>query len=74
MQHEIVSLARRQATLEDEALELMERREEADAGHGPHRAELATARADVAAAEQRRDDAFADIDDELRRATAERPA
>ena len=31
MQHEIVSLARRQATLEDEALELMEAREVADA-------------------------------------------
>ena len=30
MQHEIVSLARRQATLEDEALELMEAREVAD--------------------------------------------
>src|SRR6476661_10695046 len=30
MQHEIVSLARRQATLEDEALELMEAREQAD--------------------------------------------
>ena len=37
MQHEIVSLARRQATLEDEALELMERREVADAALADHR-------------------------------------
>ena len=35
MQHEIVSLARRQSTLEDEALELMERREVADAALAP---------------------------------------
>jgi len=74
MQHEIVSLARRQATLEDEALELMERREVADAGLATADRELGAARADLEAAQQRRDDAFADIDDEMARAAADRTA
>ena len=74
MQHEVVSLARRQATLEDEALELMERREVADAAFARTQHDLAAARADLAAAEQRRDDAFADIDDELERSAVERAA
>jgi predicted nucleic acid-binding Zn-ribbon protein len=64
--------ARRQSTLEDEALELMERREVADAQQSTIESDLATARAELAAAERRRDDAIADIDDELRRAAAER--
>ncbi len=72
MQHELASLSRRQTTLEDEALELMERREVADAEQARIEEDLTTARADVAAAERRRDDAFADIDDELARAAAER--
>lgn len=72
MQHELVSLARRQSTLEDEALELMERREVADAEIARTESELADARAQVGAAEQRRDDAFADLDDEVGRSAAER--
>lgn len=72
MQHEIVSLARRQATLEDEALELMERREVADTALAGTNRELTVATAELAAAEQRRDDAFADIDAELARSAAER--
>jgi len=72
MQHELTSLARRQSTLEDDALELMERREEADAEVARTEVELSTAQAQLAAAEQRRRDAFADIDDELSRGTAER--
>lgn len=72
MQHEIVSLARRQATLEDEALELMETREVADAALATTERELTVASAELAAAQQRRDGAFADIDDELRRGVAER--
>jgi len=72
MQHELVSLARRQSTLEDEALELMERRETADAEQARIEGELNTARTALAAAEQRRDDALADTDDELKRVTAER--
>lgn len=74
MQHEIVSLARRQSTLEDEALELMERREVADAALATIDRDLGAARAEFEAAQQRRDDAVADIEDELRRATAERKA
>jgi predicted nucleic acid-binding Zn-ribbon protein len=74
MQHEIVSLARRQSTLEDEALELMERREVADAALAGTERELTVATAELAAAEQRRDDAFADIDAELHRSAAERTA
>ena len=72
MQHEIVSLTRRQSTLEDEALELMERREGADAALATTERELDAAQSDLQAAGQRRDDAFADIDDELQRASAER--
>jgi predicted nucleic acid-binding Zn-ribbon protein len=72
MQHELTSLARRQSTLEDDALELMERREEADADAARMQAELTAAQAAVTAAEQRRDDAFADLDDERTRAAAER--
>jgi predicted nucleic acid-binding Zn-ribbon protein len=72
MQHEIVSLARRQSTLEDEALELMERREVADAALASTERELAAARADLEAAQRRRDDAFADLDDGLQRISAER--
>jgi len=74
MQHEIVSLARRQATLEDEALELMETREVADAALATTERDLTVAGAELAAAQQRRDDAFADVDDELRRGIAERQA
>ena len=53
-------------------LELMERREEAETEAGRIEAELTAAQGEVSAAEQRRDDAVADIDDELRRAAAER--
>jgi predicted nucleic acid-binding Zn-ribbon protein len=74
IQHEVVSLARRQATLEDEALELMEARETADSSFKAVEHELSSARAELAAAERRRDEAFASIDDELQRATAERKA
>jgi len=72
MQHEIVSLARRQATLEDEALELMERREEADSALAANERELSAATAALSAAQERRDAVFADIDDELARNIAER--
>lgn len=74
IQHEIVSLARRQATLEDEALELMETREVAAAALATTEKDLGAARAELASAVQRRDDAFADIDNELQRLTAERSA
>lgn len=72
MQHEIVSLARRQATLEDEALELMERREVADTALAGTNKDLTIATAELAGSQERRDAAFADIDDELQRSAAER--
>ena len=72
LQNEIVSLSRRQATLEDEELELMERRETAAAALAEIDRDLERARAELAAAEQRRDDAFADIDDELARSRTQR--
>jgi hypothetical protein len=72
LEHEITSLARRQATLEDQALELMEQREAADAVESGVVAELAAVNATADAARSRRDDAVADIDDELRRLDEER--
>jgi predicted nucleic acid-binding Zn-ribbon protein len=72
LEHEIVSLARRQSTLEDQALDLMEQREAAGAVEAGVRAELAEVTATAEAAAQRRDDAFADIDDELARLAARR--
>jgi uncharacterized protein len=72
IQHEIVSLARRQATLEDEALELMETREVAEAALAATDRDLTVARAELDGAQQRRDDAFADIDTEQERLAAER--
>ncbi len=72
LQHEIQSLARRQSVLEDDALELMERREVADATLARLEGELEQARSELEAAQSRRDDAFADLDDGLGRARVER--
>lgn len=72
LQSEVESLARRQGTLEDDALELMEKRETADAAMAQVQADLDAVMADVAAATGRRDDAFADIDDEVGRLATRR--
>jgi predicted nucleic acid-binding Zn-ribbon protein len=72
LQKEVESLARRQSSLEDDALELMERRETSDAAMAQIQADLDAVLADVNAATGRRDDAFADIDDELGRLTTRR--
>ncbi len=69
LQHEIESLRRRQATLEDAELELMEQRENAEAVLETARRELAGIEAEVAAATAERDAAFVEIDAAL---TAER--
>ncbi|MBN9611237.1 MAG: hypothetical protein J0I11_18210 [Actinobacteria bacterium] len=74
LQREVESLARRQATLEDEALELMERREVAAAALAAVESELAGVTADVEAATVRRDDRWADIDDEIARLSVQRAA
>lgn len=74
LEHEIASLARRQATLEDQALELMEQREGADAVQSAIQAELAEVTVTAEAARSRRDDLVADIDDELARLASQRAA
>ncbi|GAA3128158.1 C4-type zinc ribbon domain-containing protein [Planomonospora alba] len=74
LQSEIVSLTRRQGDLEEVVLEIMERREAADAQVvklAAERDELAAARG---AAEDRRDAAFAEIDKELAEVRAKRSA
>ena len=72
LQHEVESLARRQSVLEDQALELMELREEADAVLSSAQQALGAATSEVDGAVRRRDASFADIDAELARLHAER--
>ncbi|SDG52381.1 zinc ribbon domain-containing protein [Klenkia brasiliensis] len=61
LQQELASLARRQGDLEDQVLELMERREAADEVLATAQSGLDAARADQATAEQARDAALAEI-------------
>jgi predicted nucleic acid-binding Zn-ribbon protein len=61
LQHELESLHRRQSDLEDQVLELMERREAADAALAAAQGGLAGAQGDQERAEQQRDAALADI-------------
>ena len=72
LEHELATLERRQATLEDDLLELMERREavELDAQHAG--IELAKAEEALADAGRRRDEALADLETAQARRTAER--
>ena len=72
--HEISSLGRRQSVLEDEALELMERRETADAELSRVDAETAARHSGLTAATDRRDVAFAEVDEQTSRLTGERTA
>jgi predicted nucleic acid-binding Zn-ribbon protein len=62
LQHELDTLARRQAVLEDELLEVMERREAVQTNLDAAKAELATAEQTLADAVARRDQAVADLD------------
>ncbi len=64
LQHEMETLARRQADLEDVALEIMERREATQARLAALSAERAQRQAEVSAAEQRRDEQLAVLDAE----------
>ncbi|GAA4451517.1 zinc ribbon domain-containing protein [Phytohabitans houttuyneae] len=74
LQHELVSLARRQTELEDSELELMEQRETAQGTLDQLLAQLATAREARDAAEARRDKSLADIaKEEDFRTSARRP-
>jgi len=61
LQQELASLSRRQGDLEDQVLELMERREAADEVLATAQSGLDAARADQSAAEQARDAALAEI-------------
>ncbi|MEV4318537.1 C4-type zinc ribbon domain-containing protein [Actinocrispum sp. NPDC049592] len=72
LEHEIATLQRRQGVLEDDLLELMERREalEMDTQHAE--VELAKAEAAVSDAASRRDEVFADLATQEARATARR--
>jgi predicted nucleic acid-binding Zn-ribbon protein len=72
LQHEITSLARRQSTLEDELLEVMERTEEAESALGVLRARRDTLEARRAELTATRDEAFAEIDRMANLRTSER--
>jgi predicted nucleic acid-binding Zn-ribbon protein len=74
LQHELQSLARRQGDLEDQVLELMERREVADATLADARTSQQQAAADRERAVQQRDDALADVADRTARHEAARTA
>ncbi len=74
LQHEIASLARRQANLEDIVLEIMERREAAQERVAELGERVDALRAKAAEAETRRDDALREIDDESMRIAREREA
>lgn len=72
LEHELATLQRRQNTLEDELLELMERREAVELD-GQHAAvELAKAEEAMADAHRRRDETLADLDTTQARRDADR--
>ncbi len=74
LQHEIVSLARRQASLEDDLLEVMERAEQADAELAAAKSAQESVRAEVDDLESRRDAAFLDIDEAVGQRQPQRAA
>ncbi|MBF6213092.1 hypothetical protein IU433_27255 [Nocardia puris] len=62
IQHELGSLERRRGVLEDELLEVMERREASAADHDHAGARLSKADDELAEAQRHRDEALADLD------------
>jgi len=72
LQHELESLKRRQSDLEDQVLELMERREAADAALVTAQSGLAGAQSDQERAEELRDAALSDIADATKEHEAKR--
>jgi uncharacterized protein len=72
LQHELESLARRQGDLEDQELELMERLETAETVLATAQKAVVQAREELERAQQRRDDALADIADGTTRHEAAR--
>lgn len=65
LQHEVASLTRRQGVLEDDALELMDRKETADAVLTAALTALSGAEAELAAVLHQRDAALGVVDDEI---------
>jgi predicted nucleic acid-binding Zn-ribbon protein len=74
LQHEIATLARRQSTLEDELLDVMERAEEAEAVLATATTQHEALAAERQALETARDTAFAEIDAAAAQRTPERAA
>jgi predicted nucleic acid-binding Zn-ribbon protein len=72
MEHEVATLTRRQSELEDGELEVMEKVETVQAQLDELTGRREQHLSDRAAAEQRRDTAFTEIDDETAQSTAER--
>lgn len=72
LQNEVASLRRRQGDLEEVVLDLMERREQAQALRDGAAAEGETSAADTAAVTGRRDAALAEIDEQAAKAAASR--
>lgn len=74
LEHELGTLQRRQAALEDDLLELMEQREALSVEEQKASAEIDDAEAKIAETRQARDDAVADLDDAQSRSSAAREA
>ncbi|WP_330270837.1 C4-type zinc ribbon domain-containing protein [Lentzea sp. NBC_00516] len=72
LEHELATIQRRQGVLEDDLLELMERREAVDADASFARVELDKARTALEDASHRRDEALADLESTETRRTADR--
>ncbi|MCX4098636.1 zinc ribbon domain-containing protein [Nocardia sp. alder85J] len=72
LQHELTSLQRRRTVLEDDLLEVMERREAAVADHQHAGARLSKAEEDLTDAMRLRDQAVADLDVATQRCTTDR--
>jgi len=72
LQHEVESLSRRQTTLEDQELEVMERREEAETRLVQARTALDSSDSEVSVVVRRRDAAFEEIDAAQQAREAER--
>lgn len=72
LEHELATLQRRQGVLEDDLLELMERREAVDADTNHARVELEKAQSALSDAQGRRDSALADLDSTEAKRVADR--
>ena len=72
LERELETLARRQSVLEDDQLELMERKEAVDADVQRTAAEVDKAEQELADAQRRRDEALADLDTTQARREADR--